>query len=158
MALPGRRPVKEDLRLARPYFVLLVIFAVARFAQGLLGVPYAKGHQVFSIVILTVISCLYYGAFARRWRSYRLMHVIGLAVLLGATSQLVILGLTLVSYAFSLQTYFNHPTALNLPDLGQPIAFSQALVRRAGGLVGNSIFSGIAGAIGWTLGGLLPER
>ena len=75
--------MKEDLRLARPYFILLAIFAVARFAQGPLDVPYAKGHQVFSIIILTVISCLYYGAFTRRWRNYRLMHVIGLAVLLG---------------------------------------------------------------------------
>jgi hypothetical protein len=150
--------VKEDLRLARPYFVLLAIFAVARFLQGLLGVPYARGHQVFSIVILTVISCLYYGAFVRRWRGYRLMHVIGLAVVLGLTSQLVIFFLTVVSYAFSLQTYFNHPIALNARELGQPVAFSLALANRTGGLVGNTVFSGIAGAIGWTLGGLLPER
>ena len=148
----------EDLRLARPYFVLLAIFAAARFAQGLLGMPYEKGHQVFSIVILTAISCLYYGAFARRWRGYRLMHVIGLAVLLGVTSQLVIFSLTVVSYAFSLQTYFNHPTALNALDASRPVAFTQALAIRVGGLVGNSVFSGIAGAIGWTLGGLLPER
>ena len=48
--------------------------------------------------------------------------------------------------------------ALNALDLEQPVAFSQALAIRAGGLIGNSIFSGIAGAIGWTLGGLLPER
>ena len=149
--------MKEDLRLARPYFVLLAIFALARFAQGPLGVPYARGHQVFSIVILTAISCLYYGAFARRWRGYRLVHVIGLAVLLGLTSQLVIFSLTVVSYAFSLQTYFNHPTALNALDL-EPVAFTRALAIRTGGLIGNSVFSGIAGAIGWTLGGLLPER
>jgi hypothetical protein len=150
--------VKEDLKLARPYFVLLAIFAVARFLQGLLGVPYARGHQVFSIVILTVISCLYYGAFARSWRGYRLMHVIGLAVLLGVMSQLVIFSLTVVSYAFSLHTYFNHPMALNALDSEQPVAFSRALAIRVGGLIGNTVFSGIAGAIGWTLGGLLPER
>jgi hypothetical protein len=149
--------VKEDLRLARPYFVLLVIFSVARFLQAPLGVPYARGHQVFSIVILTVISCLYYGAFVRRWRGYRLMHVIGLAFLLGVASQLVIFSLTVVSYAFSLQTYFNHPLALNALDLDRPVAFSHALAIRAVGLIGNSVFSGIAGAIGWTLGGLLPE-
>ena len=150
--------MKEDLRLARPFFVLLAIFAVGRFLQGPLGVPYTRGHQVFSIVILTVISCLYYGAFARSWRGYRLMHVIGLAVLLGVMSQLVIFSLTVVSYAFSLQTYFNHPTALNAPGLEGPVSFAQALVNRAGGLVGNTVFAGIAGAIGWTLGGLLPER
>ena len=150
--------MKEDLRLARPYFVLLAVFAAGRFVQGLAGVPYARGHQVFSIVILTVLSCVYYGAFARRFRGYRLVHVIGLAVLLGVTSQLVIFALTVVSYAFSLQTYFNHPTALNAPGLEGPVSFAQALVNRAGGLVGNTVFSGIAGAIGWTLGGLLPER
>lgn len=150
--------MKEDLRLARPYFVLLASFAVGRFLIGLLGVPYARAHQVFSIVILTVISCLYYGAFVRRWRGYRLMHVIGLAVLLGVTSQLVIFSLTVTSYAFSLQTYFNHPIALNALDVERPVAFSQALAIRTGGLIGNAVFSGIAGAIGWTLGGLLPER
>ncbi len=150
--------MKEDLRLAGPYFVLLAIFASGRFLQGLLGVPYARGHHVFSIVILTVLSCVYYGAFVRRWRGYRLMHAIGLAALLGATSQLVVLSLTVVSYAFSLHTYFNHPIALNALNLEQPVAFSQALANRTGGLIGNSVFAGIAGAIGWTLGGLLPER
>ena len=148
----------EQLRLARPYLVLLALFAVGRFVQGLAGVPYQRGHQVFSIVILTTLSCVYYGAFSRRWRSSRLMQAIGLGVVLGFVSQLVIVALTLVSYALSLETYFNHPTALNLPDLGMPVAFQEALARRAGGLVGNVITSGIAGAIGWALGGLLPER
>ncbi len=150
--------MEENLKLARPYFLLLAIFATARFLQGLLGVPYARGHHVFSIVILTVVSCVYYGAFCRRWRDYRLMQAIGLAVLLGLISQLVIFVLTLLSYAFSLHTYFNNPVALNAVDVERPVAFSQALANRTGGLVGNSIFSGIAGAIGWTLGGLLPER
>ncbi len=149
--------MQEALRLARPYFVLLGIFATGRFLQGLAGVPYARGHQVFSIVILTVLSCIYYGAFSRRWRDYRLLQSIGLAALLGLTSQLVIVLLTLVSYAFSLQTYFNHPTALNLAG-AQAVTFPHAMLVRAGGLLGNTIFSGIAGAIGWTLGGLLPER
>ena len=44
----------EYLRIGRLYFVLLAIFAVARFAQGAMGVPYDKAHHVFSIVILTV--------------------------------------------------------------------------------------------------------
>ncbi len=148
----------EQLRLARPYLLLLAIFATGRFLQGVLGVPYARGHQVFSIVALTILSCVYYGAFTRRWRDYRLMQAIGFGVLLGLASQIVIFLLTLLSYSLSLQTYFNHPTALNAADLERPVAFARALAVRTGGLVGNSIFSGIAGAIGWTLGGLLPER
>jgi hypothetical protein len=159
----------ESFRLARPYFVLLGIFAVARFAQGPLGVPYGRGHHVFSIVTLTLISCLYYGVFVRRWQGYRLMQAIGLAFLLGLISQLLILLLTVISYALSLDTYFNNPVALNarpllesdlLPrdGLEQPVALQDALVNRLQGVIGNSIFAGIAGAIGWTTGGVLPER
>jgi hypothetical protein len=124
---------------------------------------------VFSIVTLTLLSCVYYGVFVRRWRGYRLMQAIVLAFLLGVTSQLVILLLTVLSYALSLDTYFNSPVALNVRpllesdlvrqgSLEQPVAFRDALVNRLGGVVGNSILSGIAGAIGWTIGGVLPER
>ncbi len=148
----------EDLRLARPYFVLLAIFAVGRFLQGLLGVPYVRGHQVFSIVILTVVSAIYYGAFSRRWLDYRLIHAIAFGALLGLISQLVIFALTLLSYVLSLKTYFNNPIALNAGWTAESVAFSRAVLTRTGGLVSNSIFAGIAGAIGWTLGALLPER
>jgi len=157
----------EHLRLARPYFVLLAIFALARFLQGPFGVPYGKGHHVFSIVTLTAFSCIYYGVFARRWRGYRLMQAILLAFVLGVVSQLVVLALTLLSYALSLETYLNHPVALNLRPLAgsdlvagawEPVPLGQALSNRLGGLIGNSIFAGILGAIGWTAGGVLPER
>ncbi|HET6316506.1 MAG TPA: hypothetical protein VFG86_08610 [Chloroflexota bacterium] len=157
----------EQLRLARPYFVLLAIFAIARLVQGPFGVPYGKGHHVFSLVTLTAFSCIYYGVFTRRWRGYRLIQAILLAFLLGVTSQLAILLLTLVSYGLSLETYFNHPVALNVralaevdlrPGLPEPVAFGAAVANRLGGLIGNSIFAGILGAIGWTIGGVLPER
>lgn len=157
----------EHLKLARPYLALLAIFAVARFLQGPLGVPYGKGHHVFSIVTLTAFSCIYYGVFVRRWRGYRLIQAILLAFALGLISQLVILALTLLSYALPLETYFTHPVALNLRPLGetdlqrgawQAVPLGQALANRLGGLIGNSIFAGILGAIGWTVGGVLPER
>lgn len=148
----------DNLRLARPFLLLLAIFTGGRLAHGALGVPYEKGTTVFSLVTLTLFSCVYYGIFLRRWRGFRLMQAITIGFTLGLVSQLVIFAATLLSYAFSVQTYFNYPTALQVEDTTQAVAFSQALVNRAGGLVGNSIFSGIAGALGWTLGGLLPER
>lgn len=159
----------EQLKLARPYLMLLGIFALARFVQGPLGVPYGRGHHVFSIVTLTTFSCIYYGAFARRFSGYRLMQAILLAFVLGVASQLVILLMTLLSYALSLETYFNHPIALNLRDSlsaadllnasnPDPVPLSTAVANRLGGLIGNSIFAGILGAIGWTVGGLLPEK
>jgi len=157
----------ELLKVARPYFVLLAIFAIARFLQGPFGVPYGKAHYVFSLVTLTAFSCIYYGVFTRRWRGYRLIQAILLAFALGVISQLVILALTLLSYGLSLETYFNHPVALNLRPLGeadmqpgawQAVPLGKALANRLGGLIGNSIFAGILGAIGWTIGGVLPER
>jgi hypothetical protein len=150
--------MRENLRLARPYFALLAVFTAGRLSLSLAGVPYAQGTNVFSIVTLTLMSCAYYGIFLRRWRSYRLIQAILLGFLLGVISQLVILAATVLSYAFSVPTYFSHPVALNAQGAEAAVAFGQALANRAGGLVGNSVFAGIAAALGWTLGGLLPER
>jgi hypothetical protein len=150
-----RRTLQDDLRLSRLYLLILAIFTLGRWLQGLLGVPYERGHHVFSLVIMTAISCLYYGAFTRRWRGYGLMDAVVIGVLLGLMGQTVILLSTIVSYGFGLDTYFNNPVALNSP---QPLAIAQALSVRIGGLVGNSILAGVLGALGWTIGGLLPEN
>lgn len=145
----------EQLRLARPYLVLLGVVAIGRWIYGVVDYPYEKGHHIFSIVTLTVFSCLYYGVFLRRWRSARLIQAIVIGFILGAAGQIVILVLTALSYALGMDTYFNHPTALNSTV---PLDFAHAMQNRIGGLVGNSIFAGIAGALGWALGGLLPEK
>ncbi len=145
----------ENLRLARLYLVLLAIFTVGRLAQGAAGVPYDRGHQVFSLVILTALSCLYYGAFCRRWRGIRVLKAMGLAAMFGLISQTVILLATVGSYALGVDTYFTHPTAL---QADAPLPFAAALVSRVQGLIGNTIMSGIVGALGWALGGLLPAE
>ena len=147
--------MREYLELARPYFALLALTATGRWLQGLFAVPYERGHHVFSIVLLTVFSCLYYGAFTRRFRGFRLMQAILLGTMFGVVSQLLILVLTVLSYALSMHTFFNHPTALNAQA---PLSLVEALEIRLGGLVGNSIFSGITAALGWALGSFLPER
>jgi hypothetical protein len=145
----------ETLRVARLFFVLLVIVATGRWLMGTFDVPYAKGHHVFSIVILTIYASLFYGAFTRRWRDYRLIQAALLGVTMGLAAQLLILLLTVVSYALGLETYYNHPTALNAPEA---LPFGKALGVRFGGLIGNSIGSGIVAALGWALGGLVPKR
>jgi hypothetical protein len=147
----------EKLRRARLYLVLLGIFALGRWLQGMFGVPYERGHHVFSLVMLTALSAIYYGAFTRRLYSYSLMQAVVLAFVMGLISQLVIFLLTVASYALDMHTFFNHPRALNREDLTE-VPFALALQNRAGGLIGNSIFAGIAGALGWALGALLPER
>jgi len=147
----------EILRSARLYFVLLGVVATGRLLMGFFGVPYARGTNVFSIVILTVFACLFYGAFCRRWRDYRLIQAALLGVVMGLTGQVLILVLTAIAYAAGIDTYFNHPTALGAPT-EEAVSFGRALVVRLGGLVGNSIGSGIIAALGWALGGFLPER
>ena len=147
--------IKEYLRLGRLYFVLLAIFAVGRWVTGVRGVPYERGRDWFSIVIMTTLAAFFYAAFTRRWLGYKLFPAVGLAMTLALASQAVIFLATALSYALGIDTYFTHPTALNVEA---PLPAGEALIRRAAGLFGNTISSGIIGGLGWALGGLLPEK
>ena len=144
----------ENLRIARLYLVLLAIFAAARFVQGAMGVEYAKAHHVFSIVMLTLMASIFYGAFCRRWRGFRLLRAMGLGLTFGLMAELVIFLATMISYALSMDTFFNNPTALN-QTAAVPLA--QAVVIRARGLLILPVITAVMGAIGWALGGLLPD-
>src|SRR5262249_37940625 len=147
--------MRDSLRVARFYFVLLAIFATGRWVQSLDGVDYAKWQHVFSIVILTLLASAYFAAFCRRWRGYGLLQAVLLGMTLGLAAQIVIFLSTAVSYALGLHTFFNHPTALNATA---PLPLNEAMVRRALGLLENTIACGVAAFIGWLLGALLPAR
>jgi hypothetical protein len=149
----------ENLKLARLYLLLLAICTVGRWLMGTFAVPYEKGHHVCSIVILTLYAAIFYGAFCRRWRRFRLWQAAGLALTIGFISQVVIFAATLLSYGLGLHTYFNHPVAVLGPEGAgvTEVPFGQAMLSRVGGLIVNPILTGIAGAIGWAMGGLLPE-
>jgi len=144
----------EYLRLARVYLVLLAIFTVARWLTGTFGVPYDRGHHVFSLVTLTVFGALFYGAFARRWLGYRLAQAAVLGYVLGMAAQIVIVLATAISYGAGLDTYFTNPRALNVEG---PLPFGDAMIRRLGGLIVNPLSAALIGCIGWALGALLPE-
>jgi len=144
----------EYLRLARLYLVLLAIVTLGRWLMGTFGVPYERGHHVFSLVTLSVFGVLFYGAFCRRWLGYRLAQAALLGYLLGLATQIVIVLATAVSYGAGLDTYFNHPRALNV---AAALPFAAAMGRRLGALVANPLFSALIGCIGWAVGGLLPE-
>lgn len=144
----------EYLRISRLYVVLLAIFAVARFAQGAMGVDYARAHHVFSIFILTVMASVFHAAFYRRWRGFRLMQAVTLGATFGLIAQVVIFLATVLSYAAGIQTFFNHPTALNQESA---VPLGRAIAIRAPALLIFPIINAIAAAIGWALGGLLPE-
>ncbi|OFV87784.1 MAG: hypothetical protein A2V74_02010 [Acidobacteria bacterium RBG_16_70_10] len=145
------------VRLARPYFVMLAIVTVGRWLLGTaFGVPYERGTWYFSIVMLTLFASLFYGVFTRRWLSFRILQAVGLGMVMAVISQLVIWLSTVASYGLGIQSYFNHPFALTRQM--EPVAFLPAMGSRAVGLVVNTILTGIAGALGWVLGALLPPR
>ena len=147
--------LKEYTRLARPFLVMLGIVAVGRWLQGTaFGVPYEKGTHVFSIVTLTLFASLFSAVFTRAWLGWRLAGAAGFAMFMAVVAQIVILLSTATSYALGVPSYFSHPTALNQPEA---VGFAQAMLIRAGGLVVNALLNGIAGALGWALGGLLPN-
>jgi hypothetical protein len=147
----------EYARLARPFFVLLAIVTIGRWLMGTaFGVPYATGTSVLSIVTLTLFASLLSGVFLRPWMGWRLPQAAGFAMYMAVVAQLVILLSTAASYLLGIDSYFNHPMALNRQ--ADPISFGAAMGFRAGGLVVNSLLNGIAGALGWALGGLLPSQ
>ena len=59
------------------------------------------------------------------------------------------------AYMTGVTSYFNHPTALNRSE---PVGLGQAIGIRVFGLVVNAFLNGIAGALGWALGALLPRH
>ena len=146
--------LRENLRLARPFLVLLLLFAVGRWTIGVRGVEYAHGHHFISLVALTVMACLFYAAFGRRWLGFGIMRSLGMGLTLAFLAQTVIVIATGLSYGLGIDTYFNHPTALNTPG---PIPAGEAMLRRLGGLAVNTMFGGIIAALGWVLGGALPD-
>ena len=59
--------VSRVLRFVRLPWLLLFLFAIFRFILGLRGVPYApRGNAMFSVVVLTIVSALYWGALSKR--------------------------------------------------------------------------------------------
>jgi hypothetical protein len=149
--------LQQFARVARPFLVLLAIFAAGRWLMGTaFAVPYEKGTWFFSIVQLTILASLFSSAYTRRWLGWGLGRAALFAMFLALCSQVVILLSTAASYLLGVASYFNHPTALN--QAGAAVGFGDAMGIRMGGLVVNSLVNGIGGALGWALGGLLPVR
>ena len=143
----------ENLRLLRPYLVMLAVVSVGRWLLGVFAVPYEKGTGILSIVNLTLYASAFYGVFMRGWRGTRIVRVAAVTTTAGLVAQSVVLLSTVVSHLAGIDSYFVHPTPLGQPG---PVTLAQVLVIRIGGLVVNSVLAGIAGGLGWALGALLP--
>ena len=143
----------ENLRLARLFLLMLAIVTIGRFTLGAQHIPYAKGTDKLSIVTITILSSIFYGAFCRRWRGLKILHAVMLGGTLGFSAQIVIFVSTVLSYLLGLETYYNNPVAV-VGDTNAVAAVSlgSALAFRAFGLVLNTLLNGIAGALGGAVG------
>jgi hypothetical protein len=147
--------VANYLKLARLYLLLLAIVTLGRWYLGNVAhVPYASATDKMSIVIVTLLSSIFYGAFCRRWQGFGVLQALTLAALLGFMGQVVVFLSTVLSYGLGIDSYFTFPRALNSEV---PLTLAEALVRRAGGLLANTVSNAIAGMIGWLMGAVLPE-
>ena len=147
------------LRFVRLPLVLLVIWTVLRFLNGpVFGTPYApRGNAMFSVLGLTIICALIYGAMSRRVGGFSWVGTILIGLVLGLFSQILIFTATLISYLASVNTYFTHWDALNIPE-GTTVTMAQAMTTRAGGLLVGPILIIVAALIGRAVFGALAPR
>ncbi len=128
--------------------VMIVIFTIGRFWLGLAGVPYApRGSSTFSIVVLTEISAIYYGAMSGKIAKMSWIETALVGVMLGLFAQIMIFSATFASYALNLNTYFLHWDALNVKE-GTVLTMSEGMMRRAPALAIGSIFTMIFALLG----------
>jgi hypothetical protein len=147
------------LRFVRLPLVLLVLWTLLRFLLGpVFGVPYApRGNAMISVLGLTIISCLYFGAMSGRVGGFNWLGTILIGIVLGLFSQILIFTATALSYALHANTYFIHWDALNVPE-GTSVPMAAALATRAGGLIAGPILGTIMALIGRAVFSALAPR
>ncbi len=146
--------MQEKVRFVTLPALLLLIFFLGKLVMSLLGAPYELGIRVFSMVTLEVHLALVWGAFGRRYQGYGFAGGIAVGAMIALAAQILIVVGTAISYPLG-GTHFNEPIALGVEG---PASFVEAMTNRTGGLLSNCIIGGIAGAVGWSLGVLIPER
>jgi hypothetical protein len=149
--------IGQVLRFVRLPLLLVTIWAVARFLLGANGVPYApRGNAMFSIVGLTVISSIYFGALSKRVGGFTWGGTLLVGGSIGFYAEVLIFVATWLSYAAGIEaSYFRHWDALNVPE-GTVVALGAALGARALGIVVGSLIAAFMAAIGRALAALAP--
>jgi hypothetical protein len=140
----------QVLRFVRLPLVLILLYAILRFVLGLRGVPYApRGNAIFSVVGLTFLSCVVFGALSRKVGGFGWLGTVLVGVVLGLWSQILIFAATALSVAMHLTTsYYVHWDALNLPPDAAFPTLGQALSIRAGGLLVGPIMAAVLACAG----------
>ncbi len=147
----------QVLRFVRLPLLLILLFALFRLAIGLRGVPYApRGNAMFSVVGLTIISSIYFGALSRKVGGFGWLGTVLVGGVIGLWAQILVFALTLISYSAQLNnSYYLHWDSLGFKE-PTPVSMNQLLAIRGGGLVVNIIIAIIAALIGRALAALAP--
>ena len=148
--------MKEKVDFIRLAWLLLILFFIGKLIVGAMGGSYELGTRLFAMVPLTVHLCLVWGAMTRAFRSQGIGQAVLTGMLIAVGAQALIFLGTAASYAADASTHFNHPVAIVGED--RPVGFGEAMIARTVGIVVNTIIGGVAAAIGWALGRLLPAR
>ena len=148
--------MKEKLDFIRLPMVVVLVFFAGNLILGATGASYEIAKRLFSMVILQTHLALLWAAIGRRYQGYKIRGAINSVVMIILFSQILIWGMTVFSYVTGMHSYFSDPVAIT--GNAQPISFGVAMVARAIGLVVNTVIAVILGAIGWAMGGLIPER
>ena len=133
----------------------MLIVTIGRWILGFAGVPYfPRGNVIFSIVIASYFISLAYGAFLRAFSDLNFKQILATTLLIVVTAQLLILVSTAISYMGGMETYFNHPEALNATEA---VPFGVAMQGRIFGLFANSVVVMIITSLGYAMGALFPK-
>lgn len=144
------------LRFLQLPLLMILIFAIGRFWVGAAGVPYApRGNAMFSIVGVTLVSCIYYGAMSKKVGGFNWLGTLLIGVVLMEWAQILIFSATVVSVQGNFTTsYFTHWDALNIKE-GEVLAFGEIMKRRTGAFLFALIPATIAVSLGRLVFGLL---
>lgn len=149
--------VIDVLKFVRMPILMLVLYTTIRFLLGVNGVPYApRGNAMASVVGVTILSCLYFGALSKREVKFGWGSTLLIGVIISLTAQILIFTATLISYSANLNTYFVHWDALNVPE-GTVVPMAQGMKARALGVLTAPISGVVMASIGRLLGFLAPE-
>jgi hypothetical protein len=138
--------------------VLILLVAIIRLSLGPMGVQYGlRSNAASSVLMLNIISCVYFGALARKVGKFSFLQIILMGITLGLFTQIIIFSFTFISYVADIKdSYFANWDALNVKQ-GTIVPMATALKTRMGGLVVGPIFSTILALIGSLLSFLAPE-
>lgn len=148
----------QVLKFVRLPMVLILVVAIIRLSLAPLGVAYGiRSNASTSVLMLNIISCMYFGALARKIGNFNFPRILLMGVTLGLFTQIVIFSFTLISYLANIKdSYFTNWDALNVAQ-GTVVPMATALKTRVGGLIAGPILSTVIVSIGSLLSFLAPE-